>query len=140
MGSLCNKMDKRSIFLILALAITSSARPKKSAADNIAEANDYDYYDDPEPCSAYFKNATDIFTEVGISQQDREKQLTFDCIDEKLCKDQLIHDKTYADFHGSSILKVFRKAAADASCPEENQVCCQVKQSVENELNKSTTK
>merc|ERR1711988_2045755 len=100
MGSIRNKMDKRSIFLILALAITSSA---------------------------YFKDATDIFTEVGISQQDREKHLTFKCIEEKLCKDQLIHDKTYADFHGSSILKVFRKAAADASCPEDNQVCCQVK-------------
>ena len=71
-------MDKRSIFLLLALAITSSARPKKSAAENIAEAKDYDYYDDPEPCSTYFKDATDIFTEVGISQQDREKHLTFE--------------------------------------------------------------
>ena len=71
-------MDKRSIFLLLALASTSFARPQKSAAENIAEAKDYDYYDDPEPCSTYFKDATDIFTEVGISQQDREKHLTFE--------------------------------------------------------------
>merc|ERR1711935_312985 len=128
-NQLLKKMDKRSISLLLVLASAIFARPQQSKDENVAEAEDYDYYDDLYPCSSYFKDAPDIFTEVGINKQKRVQHLTFDCINKILCKDGLTHNSSFNDLEAGNVLKSFQNGAKNAKCPDDDDVCCKVKYS-----------